>query len=144
MDTSKPKDAAEALDVRTGSAGSLALELAHPESMLRRTLTLQAARLRALAATMEEEGKCLKILGITEKRIPNAFSRGAEMCGAADMARDWAANLEALLPNTTITDAEAIPCENCGKPAVRLTEDGVNLCRGCYALCPEDTPNKVI
>ena len=81
------------------SAGSLALELAHPESMLRRTLTRQAARLRALAATMEEEGKCLKILGTTEKRIPNAFSRGAEMCGAADMARDWAANLEALLPN---------------------------------------------
>ena len=88
-----------ALDVPAGSAGSLALELAHPESMLRRTLTLQAARLRALAATMEEEGKCLKILGTTEKRIPNAFSRGAEMCGAADMARDWAANLEALLPN---------------------------------------------
>ena len=84
------------------SAGSLALELAHPESMLRRTLTIQSARLRALAATMEEEGKCLKILGTTEKRIPNAFSRGAEMCGAADMARDWAANLEALLPNANV------------------------------------------
>lgn len=84
----------------------LALEMAHPESMLRRTLTLQAARLRALAATMEEEGKCLKILGITEKRIPNAFSRGAERCGAADMARDWAANLEALLPNTAYQPPE--------------------------------------
>ena len=83
------------------SAGSLARELAHPESMLRRTLTLQVARLRALASTMEEEGKCLKILGTTEKRIPHAFSRGAEMCGAADMARDWASNLEALLPNDT-------------------------------------------
>ena len=81
------------------SAGSLARELAHPESMLRRTLTLQVARLRALAYTMEEEGKFLKILGTTEKRIQHAFSHGAEMCGAADMARDWASNLEALLPN---------------------------------------------
>ena len=32
-------------------------------------------------------------------------------------------------------------CQNCGKPAVRLTEDGINLCRECYALCPEDTQN---
>ena len=37
--------------------------------------------------------------------------------------------------------AEPARCENCGKPAVRLTEDGINLCRECYALCPEDTPN---
>lgn len=86
--------------------GSLARELAHPESMLRRTLVLQVARLRALADAMEEEGKCLKILGTTEKRIPHAFSRGAEMCGAADMARDWAANLEALLPNAERTCAD--------------------------------------
>jgi len=75
-------------------------ELAHPASMLRRTLTLQVVRLRTLADTMEEEGKCLKILGITEKRIPAVFSQGVEMCGAADRAREWAANLEALLPNT--------------------------------------------
>ena len=37
--------------------------------------------------------------------------------------------------------SEPARCENCGKPAVRLTEDGINLCRECYALCPEDTPN---
>lgn len=37
--------------------------------------------------------------------------------------------------------AEPARCENCGKPAVRLTEDGINLCRECYALCPEDTQN---
>ena len=37
--------------------------------------------------------------------------------------------------------ADPVRCENCGKPAVRLTEDGINLCRECYALCPEDTPN---
>jgi len=37
--------------------------------------------------------------------------------------------------------AEHARCENCGKPAVRLTEDGINLCRECYALCPEDTQN---
>ena len=89
------------------SAGSLARELAHPESMLRRTLTLQVARLRALASTMEEEGKFLKILGTTEKRIQHAFSHGAEMCGAADMARDWASNLEALLPNTPVSHGSA-------------------------------------
>ena len=35
-------------------------------------------------------------------------------------------------------------CENCGKPAVRLTEDGINLCRECYALCPEDTQNNPV
>ena len=79
---------------------SLARDLAHPESMLRRSLTLHVARLRALADAMDEEGNCLKILGTTEKRIPHAFSRGAEMCGAADMARDWAESLEALLPKT--------------------------------------------
>jgi acyl-CoA reductase-like NAD-dependent aldehyde dehydrogenase len=96
-------DSAEAPDkgvgCMTGSA-SLARELAEPNGMLRYTLTQQVKRLRKLADEMEEEGKCLKILGTTEKRIPHAFSRGAEMCGAADMARDWAENLEALLPNT--------------------------------------------
>lgn len=69
--------------------------------MLRRTLKLQVARLRQLAEAMEAEGACLKILGRTEKRIPHAFSRGAEMCGAADMAREWAAHLESLLPNAS-------------------------------------------
>ena len=37
--------------------------------------------------------------------------------------------------------AEPVRCENCGKLAVKVTEDGINLCRECYALCPEDTPN---
>ena len=40
--------------------------------------------------------------------------------------------------------AEPVRCENCDKPAVRVTEDGINLCRECYALCPEDTQNKHI
>jgi hypothetical protein len=43
--------------------------------------------------------------------------------------------------NRNLTAAEPARCENCGKQAVRLTEDGINLCRECYALCPEDTPN---
>jgi acyl-CoA reductase-like NAD-dependent aldehyde dehydrogenase len=78
---------------------SLDRELAETNGMLRYTLTQQIKRLRKLADEMEAEGRCLKILGTTEKRIPHAFSRGAEMCGAADMARNWAENLEALLPN---------------------------------------------
>lgn len=32
----------------------------------------------------------------------------------------------------------AAVCENCGTPATKITEDGINLCAACYALCPED------
>lgn len=98
MNSSDQKQAPVAVG-STGGSASFTQELAHPESMLRFTLTNQVQRLRKLADSMEEEGKCLKILGTTEKRIPHAFSRGAEMCNAANMAREWADNLAAFLPN---------------------------------------------
>ena len=69
-------------------------------------------------------------------------------CGelTAQEIRTVRAVLNAILANTEgdTRAAEPVPCENCGKPAVRLTEDGINLCQECYALCPEDTPDKVI
>lgn len=99
--------------VPSGSA-DLAYELSRSNGMLRYVLMNQVKRLRELAAMMDEEGKNLKILGTTETRIPHSFSRGAEMCGAADMAREWAANLEALLPN--------FGSQPCRKPSTETSE----------------------
>ena len=66
-------------------------------------------------------------------------------CGelTAQEIRTVRAVLNAILANAAdeIRAAEPVPCEDCGKPAVRLTDDGVNLCCECYALCPEDTQN---
>lgn len=78
---------------------SLLRELAQENGMLRHVVKSHADRLQRLADDMEEEGKALKILGKSETRISEAFGHGAEMCGAADMARDWAKNLKALLAN---------------------------------------------
>ena len=35
-------------------------------------------------------------------------------------------------------EEECAECANCGSPATKITEDGINLCPACYALCPED------
>ena len=53
----------------------------------------------------------------------------------------WDASAQPMRDMIAALSAEHARCENCGKPAVRLTEDGINLCRECYALCPEDTQN---
>lgn len=124
MKTDPEQTARPAVAVVGAGSASLSMELAAPNGMLRRVLTQQVSRLRNLAAQMEEEGKCLKILGTTEKRIPHSFSRGAEMCGAADMAREWAANLESLLPKSVVSLTGTLPDS---KIPNQVTSPGVGL-----------------
>ena len=118
MDTSKPKDAAEALDVRTCSV----IPFREREHWgVGYTLPGEDFFLCALC---ESEAKANE-----EARFRNEGPR--RFSWEKDMV--WSVK--------HYPAAEPVPCENCGKPAVRLTEDGINLCQECYALCPEDTPN---
>lgn len=68
---------------------------AHPASLTEIVVNGMIARLRRVADEMEECGEALQLL---ENYVPAAgsFQRGAEMKGAVDMARQWAAEIRLL------------------------------------------------
>lgn len=55
-----------------------------------------AERLRNLAKEMEIVGNAIKNLAPLPG-LEHALSRGGDMCGAADMAREWADSIERII-----------------------------------------------